>query len=122
MKGTKNSAELIGRHGRDPNVRVTADGKKICRFNLATNFRKNGSDNKPEIGTDWHKVVIWDGLAETAEKILNQGDLVFVRGPIKTRSWEDEKTKEQKVVVEIHAHEFELLAKKKTDQQVESHA
>ena len=120
MYGTRNAADIIGRVGKNPEVRMSTGGMKIARFSLATKHKsKNGSGNKDEKeeekAVEWHRIVAFDKLAEIAEKIVSKGDLIFVRGPIRTNEWKDEKTGEKKSIKEIWLNEIELLAKKKLD-------
>ena len=76
-----NKAILIGRLGSDPDIRRTGSGKQVGSFSLAT----DGRDDRPE----WHRIVVWDRLAETCGRYLTKGRMVYVEGRIQTRSWED---------------------------------
>ncbi len=80
-----NRAELIGRLGRSPEMRYTAEGQAVTKFSLAT-------DRPAKVGapqeTDWHSVVCWGKLAEFCNQYLTKGRLVFVAGRITYRAWE----------------------------------
>lgn len=81
-----NNVVLIGRCGRDPEVRAVGQGK-VAEFSLATSKPpKNKGDQWP---TEWHSIELWNRAAEKAEAKLRKGDLVCVVGEIKTRSWDD---------------------------------
>jgi len=99
---------LIGRLGKDPEVQRFESGTVKCSFPLATNevyTDRNG--NKVE-NTDWHNIVMWRGLASVAEKYLRKGNLIYVEGKVKTRSWEDrEGTK--RYITEIEVQDMSML-------------
>jgi single-strand DNA-binding protein len=104
-----NKVILIGRLGKDPEVRTFDSGTKKASFSLATTeTHKNKAGEKVE-ETDWHNVAAWNALADIAEKILQKGSLVFIEGKIKTRSWETP-SGEKKYLTEINADHIQLLA------------
>ena len=82
---------LIGRLGKDPEVRNLDNGAVVANFSIATSERYNDrtTGEKKEI-TEWHNVVLWRGLAEIAQKYLHKGDMVYIEGKLRTRSWEKE--------------------------------
>ncbi|MCK6617377.1 MAG: single-stranded DNA-binding protein [Cyclobacteriaceae bacterium] len=84
-----NKVILVGRLGKDPEVRNLESGVSVANFTVATSetYRDRTTGEKKEI-TDWHNVVLWRGLAEVAQKYLHKGDLVYIEGKLKTRSWE----------------------------------
>lgn len=83
-----NKVILVGRLGKDPESRNLESGKQVVNFSLATSETyKDQSGNKKEI-TEWHNISMWDGLAGIAEKYLKKGEMVYVEGKLKTRSWE----------------------------------
>lgn len=84
-----NKVILVGRLGKDPEVRSLESGVSVANFTVATSetYRDRTTGEKKEI-TDWHNVVLWRGLAEVAQKYLHKGDLVYIEGKLKTRSWE----------------------------------
>ena len=78
-----NKVVLVGHLGADPKCVVTATGKKIANFNIATNeFIKSSSGERVK-RTDWHRVVAWGKTADACEKILKKGSLVLVEGKIR---------------------------------------
>lgn len=86
-----NKVSLIGRLGKDPDVREVS-GVKVATFTMATSeggYRKSDGTEVPE-KTQWHSVVLWRGLAEVAEKYLHKGDRVYVEGKISYRTYEKE--------------------------------
>ena len=110
MARTLNKVTLIGRLGRDPEMRYTASGTAVTTFTLATNRFRQGQDGQPQEETDWHTIVTWDKLAETCNQFLSKGRLVFVEGHLQTRSWEQDGQKRYKT--EVVAREMIILDSK----------
>ena len=80
-----NRVELIGRIGRNPEMRYTAEGQAVARFSLATD-RPSRAGAKAEV--DWHQITCWGKLGEFSNSYVTKGRLVFVAGRIAYRSWE----------------------------------
>ncbi|HOF45575.1 MAG TPA: single-stranded DNA-binding protein [Bacteroidales bacterium] len=105
-----NKVILIGRLGKDPEVKTLENGTKRASFSLATNeFYRDKEGNKIE-NTEWHNIICWRNLAEIAEKYLTKGKLIYVEGKIKTRSWEENGAK--RYITEIEANTFTMLGLK----------
>lgn len=79
---TYNHVVLVGRLGADPQFRSTTSGKSVCNFNLATNRR-----DKDET-TDWHRIELWDNLADIANRFLKKGSQVLIEGRIANDNYE----------------------------------
>lgn len=86
-----NKVILIGRLGKDPEVRNLESGATVANFTMATTetYKDKTTGEKKEI-TEWHNIVLWRGAAEVAAKYLHKGDLVYIEGRLRTRSWEKE--------------------------------
>ncbi|WKV13510.1 single-stranded DNA-binding protein [Marivirga harenae] len=85
-----NKVILVGRLGKDPDVRHLESGAAVANFPIATSETyKDKNGNKVE-QTEWHNIVLWRGLAEIAEKYLQKGKMVYIEGKLRTRSWEKE--------------------------------
>ena len=86
-----NKVILVGRLGKDPEVRNLDNGAVVANFTIATSesYKDKTTGEKKEI-TEWHNIVLWRGLAEIAQKYLHKGDMVYVEGKLRTRSWEKE--------------------------------
>jgi len=84
-----NKVILVGRLGKDPEVRNLENGATVANFTMATSetYKDKTTGEKKEI-TDWHNIVLWRGLAEIAQKYLHKGDMIYVEGKLRTRSWE----------------------------------
>ncbi|MBL7863368.1 MAG: single-stranded DNA-binding protein [Cyclobacteriaceae bacterium] len=86
-----NKVILVGRLGKDPEVRNLENGASVANFTLATSesYKDKTTGEKKET-TEWHNIVLWRGLAEIAAKYLHKGDMIYVEGKLRTRSWEKE--------------------------------
>lgn len=86
-----NKVILVGRLGKDPEVRNLENGATVANFTMATSetYKDKTTGEKKEI-IDWHNIVLWRGLAEIAQKYLHKGDMIYVEGKLRTRSWEKE--------------------------------
>jgi single-strand DNA-binding protein len=84
-----NKVILIGRLGKDPEVRNLDNGAVVANFSIATSesYKDRTTGEKKEV-TEWHNIVLWRGLAEIAQKYLRKGEMVFIEGKLRTRSWE----------------------------------
>ncbi len=93
-----NKVTIIGNLGGDPEVRYTQSGKAVASFSVATTEagRPAGpGQEKSEGRTEWHKVVVWDRLAELCGQYLGKGRQVYVEGRLQTRQWEDKNGQKQ---------------------------
>ena len=86
-----NKVILVGRLGKDPEVRNLENGASVANFTMATSesYKDKTTGEKKEV-TEWHNIVLWRGLAEIAAKYLHKGDMIYVEGKLRTRSWEKE--------------------------------
>ena len=84
-----NRATLLGRAGRDPDVRTLKGGGKAAAFPLATNQKWTDREGRPAEATEWHRVVVYGPAAAAVEKMLRKGDPVLVEGRIATRGFRD---------------------------------
>jgi single-strand DNA-binding protein len=86
-----NKVILVGRLGKDPEVRNLENGATVANFTIATSesYKDKTTGDKKEV-TEWHNIVLWRGLAEISQKYLHKGDLVYIEGKLRTRSWEKE--------------------------------
>lgn len=86
-----NKVILIGRLGKDPEVRNLENGAVVANFSIATTetYKDKTTGERKEI-TEWHNIVLWRGIAEVAQKYLHKGDMVYIEGKLRTRSWEKE--------------------------------
>ena len=87
MSRSINKVILVGNVGRDPDIQSTASGTKVAHFSLATS-RRVPRDGSYEERTEWHRLTLWDRLAELAEEFVRKGDRVYVEGRMEYGSFE----------------------------------
>jgi len=110
MKTLRNSVQLIGRIGKEPEVKNFGDKMKAS-FTIATNdYYKNAKGEKVE-DTQWHNLVIWGKQAENAGKLLKKGAEVAIEGKLVHRVYETDKG-EKKYFTEINVNDFMMLGAK----------
>jgi single-strand DNA-binding protein len=105
-----NKAILIGNLGGDPEFRVTPQGTSVANFSLATSETR-GRDEGREERTEWHRIVLWEKLAEIARDHLSTGDRVYIEGRLQTREWTD-KNGGKRWTTEIVGRELRMLGGK----------
>ena len=105
-----NKVILIGNVGKDPEVRYLDSGVAVATFSLATTERGYTLQNGTQVPdrTEWHNIVLWRGLAQTAEKYVHKGDKLYIEGKIKSRSYDDQNGI-KRTIVEIFADKMEML-------------
>lgn len=106
-----NKVILIGRLGRDPEMRYTNSGDPVCNFTLATSEKRGGTEK-----TEWHRIVVFGAIAENVHKYLEKGREVYVEGRIETNKYKD-KAGIEKESVQIIAHAVQFLGAKGTPSQ-----
>lgn len=108
-----NKVILVGNVGDDPNVRYLDNNVAVANFSLATSERGYTLSNGTQVPerTEWHNIVVWRGLAETAEKFVKKGSQVYIEGKIQSRSWTD-KDGNKRTSYEILADNMQLLGRK----------
>ncbi|TAN20948.1 MAG: single-stranded DNA-binding protein [Acidobacteria bacterium] len=94
MSRSVNKVILLGRLGKDPELKYTPSGQAVTKFSLATSERwKDKGSGEFQERTEWHNIVLWSKLAETANQYLTKGSSVYLEGRLQTRSWEDKENK-----------------------------
>ena len=109
-----NKVILIGNVGKDPDVRYLDTGIAVATFSLATTDRAYTLQNGTQVPerTEWHNIVLWRGLAQTAEKYVRKGDKLYIEGKIRSRSYDDQNGI-KRTIVEIFADNMEMLTPRK---------
>jgi single-strand DNA-binding protein len=114
MAGSVNKVILIGNLGRDPEIRTTQDGTKVCNLSVATSesWRDKTSGERRE-KTEWHRVVVFnDRLVDVIEKYLKKGAKVYLEGALQTRKWTDQSGAEKyttEIVLQKYRGELTML-------------
>lgn len=113
-----NKVVLIGNVGKDPDVRYLDTGVAVATFSLATTERGYTLQNGTQVPerTEWHNIVLWRGLAQTAEKYVHKGDKLYIEGKIRSRSYDDQNGI-RRTIVEIFADNMEMLTPRNAAQQ-----
>lgn len=88
-----NKVMVIGRLGRDPEMRYTPSGKPVTSFSVVTSRSWVTTSGERREDSEWFNVVVWGNLAEICSQYLSKGQQVYVEGRLQTRSWEDREGK-----------------------------
>jgi single-strand DNA-binding protein len=102
-----NKVILVGNLGADPEVRYTASGTAVARFNLATTERFKDREDNWQDRTEWHRIVAWRKLAEICGQYLSKGSQVYIEGKIRSSTWEKDGVK--RYTYEIWADTMQML-------------
>lgn len=114
-----NKVILIGNVGKDPEVRYLDNGVAVATFSLATTDRAYTLANGTQVPerTEWHNIVLWRGLAQTAEKYVHKGDRIYIEGKLRYRSYDDQNGI-KRTIVEVFGDVMEMLSARTTTQNV----
>ena len=110
-----NKVILMGRLGKDPELRVLVSGGNICSFTLATSKKYIDKSGNKQEKTEWHNCQCWNKLAETASKYLKKGSQVLIEGEINYESYE--KNGEKKYITKINCTGLDFVGAKQESQQ-----
>lgn len=111
-----NKVILIGNLGKDPEIRNLESGAKVANFSLATTEFYKGKDGSRVEQTEWHNIVLWNNLAELAEKYLKKGNSIYVEGRIKNRTYDD-KDGVKRYITEIMGNQMTFLGGPKSGEE-----
>ena len=106
-----NKVILVGRLGRDPEVRFTSSGQAVANFSMATDETYKDRAGELQKRTEWHKIVVWGKQAEIAQKYLRKGSLIFLEGRIQSREYQD-RDNNKRTSFEIVCNNFRMLGGK----------
>jgi len=108
MSGSVNRVILVGRLGRDPEVKYTPSGAPVAKFSVATDEVFKDRSGEQQKHTEWHNIVAWNKLAEICGQYLTKGKQVYIEGSIRSRQWEDQ-TGNKRTSYEIVASRMQML-------------
>lgn len=105
-----NKVILIGNLGADPEIRHMPNGAAVANINLATSESwKDKNTGELQERTEWHRVVLFQRLAEIVAEYLKKGSKVYIEGRLQTRKWQDKTTGQDRYTTEIIANEMQML-------------
>ena len=90
MARSLNKVMLIGNVGNEPEIRTTANGKRVAKLSLATSRTYNDRNGQKQEKTEWHRLTAWDRTAEIIEQYVHKGDRLYIEGSIEYSQTEDE--------------------------------
>ena len=108
MSGSVNKVILIGRLGKDPEVKYLPSGAPVAKFTLATDESFKDRTGEKQERTEWHKIVAWNKLAEICGEYLTKGKQVYIEGSIRSRQYEDQ-AGNKRTSYEIVARSMQML-------------
>ena len=111
-----NKAIIIGRLGRDVEIRYIQSGAAVANFSVATSETWKDKEGKKQESTQWHNVIVWNKLAEVCAEYLSKGSMVAIIGKITYRDYED-KDGNKRHITEIVANEMQMLGGGKPKEQ-----
>ncbi|MHB8998278.1 MAG: single-stranded DNA-binding protein [Thermoanaerobaculia bacterium] len=110
--GTINKVILVGRLGKDPEMKSTPSGLSIAKFSLATDEKFTDKSGEKQERTEWHNIVVFGKLEDHCGQYLRKGKLVYIEGSIRTDSWDDKESGQKKYRTEIIAQTMQMLGSK----------
>jgi single-strand DNA-binding protein len=108
MKSLRNSVQLIGNLGVNPEVKEVSNGNKMARFSMATSDTFKNQKGEKVTETQWHHLIIWGNLAEVAGKYLKKGSRIAVEGRLETNSYES-KDGVKKYFTQVNVNDLVML-------------
>jgi single-strand DNA-binding protein len=108
-----NKVILVGRLGKDPELKYTPAGVAVANFSMATSEVFVGKDGQKNETTEWHNIVVWNKTAENCSKYLTKGKQAYIEGKLQTRSWDDKQTGQKRYATDIVAHTVQFLDSQK---------
>ena len=111
-----NKVILVGRLGKDPEIRSTPGGNTVAKFTVATDERFTDKSGEKQERTEWHNIAAWGKLAEICGQYLRKGKLVYIEGSIRSDSWDDKETGQKRYRTEIVANTMKMLDRRGDDE------
>jgi single-strand DNA-binding protein len=115
QKNSVNKVILVGNLGQDPEGRFTPQGTAVTNLNVATNESWKDQSGEIQDRAEWHRVVMYGKMAETANEYMHKGQLVYIEGRLQTREWED-KNQIKRKTTEIRCDNFTMLGRRSDNQ------
>ena len=112
-----NRVQLIGRLGRDPEVRYTAKGTPSTRFSLAVDRVWTNAEGERQTEAEWFNIEAWGKLGEICQKYLRKGRLIYLEGQLRTDRWENEKGEPQ-TFTKVGTSHMQMLERKPEEPEI----
>lgn len=103
-----NKVILVGNVGKEPEYRIVQENMAVATFSLATSETYRDKNGDKQTVTEWHNIVLWRHLADTAHKFVHKGSQIYIEGKIRTRSWDDQNGV-KRYTTEIYGENLQLL-------------
>lgn len=110
-----NKVILVGNLGADPEMNSANNGTQVANLSLATSEQWTDKGGERQERTEWHRLVLWDKLADVAARFLKKGSQIYVEGKLQTRSWEDPNG-QKKWTTEIRVFQLQMLGRREDAQ------
>ena len=111
QKNSVNKVIIVGNLGQDPEARYTPQGTAVTNLSVATNESWKNQSGETQEKTEWHRVVMYGKMAETASEYMKKGQTVYVEGRLQTNEWEDQNNNKRKTT-EIRCDNFTMLGRR----------
>lgn len=109
MAGDLNQVTLIGRLGKDPEIRSLNNGDKVANFSIATSEHWKTKDGEKKEKTEWHNVVVWGNLVKVVEQYVHKGDKIMVQGKLTTEKYEKDGIDRYATKIVLTGYDAKLL-------------
>ncbi len=119
MAGTVNKVILVGRLGKDPELKYMPSGAPVAKFSLATDESFKDKTGEKQEHTEWHTIVAYDKLAEICGEYLTKGKLIYIEGSIRSRQWQDQ-AGNKRTSYEIIAFRMQMLGSRAESERMAS--
>lgn len=111
MSASLNMVQIIGRLGRDVDLKYSQSGTAVANISIATDESYTDRNGTKVDRTEWHRIVAYGKTAENCANFLAKGNLVYVEGSLQTRKWTDQQGQER-YTTEIKAQRVQFLERK----------
>ena len=111
QKNSVNKVILVGNLGQDPEGRFTPQGTAVTNLSVATNESWKNQNGELQDRTEWHRVVMYGKMAETANEYMHKGQMVYIEGRLQTNEWEDQNQIKRRTT-EIKCDNFTMLGRR----------
>ena len=116
QKNSVNKVILVGNLGQDPESRFTPQGTAVTNLSVATNETWKKQNGESQDKTEWHRIVMYGKMAETAAEYMKKGQMVYVEGRLETNEWEDQNQVKRKTT-QVRCDNFTMLGRRQMQSQ-----